>query len=228
MINRRDAIRWTLGTTAAVAIVPASSHASKIGDKNTLETRFSRQFKLKHPFVCAGMAFVCDTSPLAISVALAGGVGCLAGSLLSPSTLAKRIEEIQAATHGLFHVNFLKPFPHQEQLEVCIAKRVPIVSFHWGFPDASTVSRLQASGISVWAQVGSVDAAKEVNDKGANCIVVQGTEAGGHNYGVLPLASSMSLVRAALGDEVLLLGAGGISDGRTAAAAFAAGADGIR
>lgn len=233
MLNRRDAIRLTLGAATGLVIVNASGckdvdrRVSVEASVKTLATRFSRHFELKHPFVCAGMAFVCDTSDLAVAVSRAGGVGCLAGTLLSPPTLAARIDEIKAATDGLFHVNFLTPFPHGEQVAVCIEAGVPIVSFHWGFPSVSTVSRLHAAGTSVWAQVGSVEGAVLADNNGADCIIAQGSEAGGHNYASLPLTSFLPAVRDALRDEVLLLGAGGISDGRTAAAVFAAGADGL-
>ena len=189
-------------------------------------TEFNSAYNTKHPFICAGMAFVCDTPDLAIAVSEAGGVGCIAASLLSPQSLSNRIEQIQQATSNPFHVNFLTIFPYQEQLNVCIDRKVPIASFHWGTPPPGTIERLQAAGTKVWTSVGSVAAAKEARAAGVDAICVQGYEAGGHNYAGLPLQSLFTEVKNAVPDRPLFA-AGGISDGVTAAAAFAAGADAV-
>ena len=193
----------------------------------TVVSRFNRDFAIDHPFVCAGMAFICDTADLGIAVCQAGGVGALAGSLLSPPVLKARIREIRAATTNPFHVNLLAAFPYDDQVSVCIEEGVPIVSFHWGLPEKAAVKRLHSAGIKIWAQIGSIEQARAALDLGMDGIVVQGSEAGGHNYGALPLQSILPRVRDAVGDDMTLLAAGGIADGRTAAAAFALGADAI-
>ncbi len=92
---------------------------------------------------------------------------------------------------------------------------------------------LADAGTAYWEQVGSVDGAKRAVDAGAELVIVQGLEAGGHNYqGVagmpgLPLMALLPMIVDVVGDDALVLAAGGIADGRTAAAALALGADGV-
>lgn len=192
-----------------------------------ISTALTRRFGTEFAFVCAGMAFVCDTPDLCIETTKAGGIAALAGSLLSPDALAQTIDTIRAETNGPFHVNLLAIFPHDAHLDVIIAKKVPIVSFHWGLPNDEDMARLRAAGVSVWAQVGSVADAQKAVAAGCDGIVAQGNEAGGHNYGGLPLLALVPLVRDAIGHDVLLLAAGGIADGRGMAAALCLGADGV-
>lgn len=239
MKNRRDALRTGLGLVASFTVIPAiaesstSKSNSQIGQApsnssfKTIRTRFSKGFELKHPLICAGMSFVCDTPKLAIAVCQAGGIGCLAGSLLSPQTLRARIQEIKGATDTPFHVNFLAPFPHQEQIRICIEEQVPIISFHWGLPSAPIMSQLKTADISVWAQIGTVSAARKAHKAGVDAIIVQGAEAGGHNYGGMPLSALFPAVKEVLPEDMLVFAAGGISDGHTVAAALSAGADGV-
>ncbi|MFK7957097.1 MAG: NAD(P)H-dependent flavin oxidoreductase [Lysobacterales bacterium] len=216
-------IAVTAGGLGGCAVAPGVRQSSE----SEITTRFSTAHQLSHPFVCAGMAFVCDTPELAIAVGRAGAAGCLAGTLLSPTTLADRIQTIQSNTDGFFHVNLLTPFPHESHIDVCIAQQVPAVSFHWGHPDPATVNKLSEANIAVWVQVGNAIDAQQAVGYGASCIVAQGSEAGGHNYGQLPLSMLLAEIRLAVGDGPMVLGAGGIADGRTAAAALLAGADGV-
>lgn len=190
-------------------------------------TNLTRRYGNKLPFVCAGMSFICDTPDLCIATTKAGGIGALAGSLLSPDGLAQAIDTIQAATPGPFHINLLAIFPHDPHIAVIIDKKVPIVSFHWGLPSPENLVRLRAAGVSVWAQVGSVQAARDAVAAGCDAIVAQGNEAGGHNYGGMPLMVLLPLVRDAVGPDVLILAAGGIADGRGMAAALCLGADAV-
>lgn len=192
-----------------------------------IATNLTRRYGNKLPFVCAGMAFVCDTPDLCIATTKTGGIGALAGSLLSPDGLARAIDTIRAATSGPFHVNFLAIFPHDPHISVIIEKKVPIVSFHWGLPSPENLARLKAAGVSVWAQIGSAQAARDAVAAGCDAIVAQGNEAGGHNYGGLPLMALVPLVRDAVGQDVLVLAAGGIADGRGMAAALCLGADAV-
>jgi NAD(P)H-dependent flavin oxidoreductase YrpB (nitropropane dioxygenase family) len=91
---------------------------------------------------------------------------------------------------------------------------------------AKFVARLHDAGIKVWAQVGSVDAAKEAVDSGIDLIIAQGSEAGGHNYGSLPTFVLVPSILEAI-TPTPMLAAGGIATGRQLAAALALGADGV-
>lgn len=193
---------------------------------SAIANRFTRRYGCAHPFACAGMAFICETPPLAIATIRGGGVGALAGSLMSPEALGEAIEAVRAAADGPLHVNFLTIFPHDAQIAVCVEKKVPIVSFHWGLPSEAVMAALKAGGASVWAQVGSAKAAAAAVALGCEAVIAQGAEAGGHNYAGPPLMALLPAVRDAAG-EALVLAAGGIADGRGAAAALALGADAV-
>ncbi|MFK8049275.1 MAG: NAD(P)H-dependent flavin oxidoreductase [Halioglobus sp.] len=235
MINRRDALKVGLKTASSLAIVSTTAYTSStaamsnspVSPSDTIRTRLTRHYGLQHPVICAGMAFVCDTPALCIAVCKAGGIGSLSGSLLSPATLKSHIQEIKSATTAPFHINFLSPFIQPAQVQTCVEENVPIISFHWGLPDSSVLSQVKNANIAIWAQVGTVSAAKEALEAEVDAIVVQGGEAGGHNYGGMPLLALFSAIKSVVPESMLLFAAGGISDGLTAAAALVAGADGV-
>jgi len=98
--------------------------------------------------------------------------------------------------------------------------------FFWDDPPDEWISRLRAAGSHIWFQVGSVDEAKAALRRGAQALVVQGSEAGGHNRAS---AATFSLLPAVIDavDTVPVVAAGGIADGRTVAAALALGAEAV-
>jgi NAD(P)H-dependent flavin oxidoreductase YrpB (nitropropane dioxygenase family) len=195
---------------------------------STLSTRFTEKYGVRYPFASAGMAFVGETPDLAVAVTNAGGVGAVGSGFTPPERLRQIIREVRDRTSGApFNVNFLTLFGNAEQVEVCAEERVPIVSYHWGHPPKQQVERLREAGVSVWEQVGSAAAAGLAADDGIEVVVAQGWEAGGHNYGGLPTMVNVPAVVDAVGDRALVLAAGGITDGRQAAAALCLGADGV-
>jgi NAD(P)H-dependent flavin oxidoreductase YrpB (nitropropane dioxygenase family) len=172
------------------------------------------------------MAFVCERADLAAAVTSAGGVGALSG-FAPPDTLRAAIREVRARTEGPFHVNLLGVLPNDDQVAVCVEESVPIVSFHWGHPPAHQLAALREAGASVWEQVGSVGAARRAVADGVDAVVAQGAEAGGHNYGELPAIAQIPEIADAVSGRALVLAAGGIVDGRQAAAALCLGADAV-
>jgi enoyl-[acyl-carrier protein] reductase II len=194
-----------------------------------LRTRLTDQYNVRHPVAAAGLAFAGMTPDLAVAVCRGGGLGAVGVGLMPPDTLRAVITAIRAATTEAFNINFITTFTPPELVDVCAEERVPVVSWHWGHPDRSFIERLQSAGVRVWEQVGSVDDARRAVDDGIDLVVAQGSEAGGHNYGTLPtfvlLPSVIDAVHS-LRSNALVLGAGGISDGRGLAAALALGADG--
>ncbi len=115
-------------------------------------------------------------------------------------------------------------YPYDEELEVCIEQRVPVMSFFWGDPSPH-VERCHAAGATVLLQVGSVEEARRAVDAGVDIIVAQRWEAGGHVRGdvaTLPLVPSVVDAVA----PVPVVAAGGIADGRGLAAVLALGAAG--
>jgi enoyl-[acyl-carrier protein] reductase II len=190
-----------------------------------LRTRITEQYALKVPFINAGMAFIA-TAPLVRAVCSAGGMGMLGAAAMPPEVLRAAIREIKAEDPACFGANFIPRFTGIEHIEVCVAEQVPVAVFFWDDPQDDWLSRLRAAGTRIWFQVGSVDEATAALRRGANALVVQGSEAGGHNRAV---AATFSLLPAVIdaAPSVPVVAAGGIADGRTVAAALALGADAV-
>ena len=166
----------------------------------------------------------CATPELATAVAQAGGLGSIAASWTEPDLLRERISAISRSTDRAFCVNFVLEFEQEERLEVAVEERVPIISFSFGLrPDL--VARARASGSLVLVQVGSGEAARAAADAGADGLIVQGVEAGGHVQSVIGLLPLLAEVRRAV--SLPLLAAGGIGDPPSARAALAAGAEAV-
>lgn len=193
----------------------------------SIATRLTARFGLRHPFACAGLAFAGMTPPLAVAVARAGAIGAFGAGKLPPPAIAAALAAIRSETDGRINLNFITIFTTEDHIAACEELRPDIVSFHWGHPPCAWIERLRAAGISVWEQVGSVDGAKRAVDDGIEAVVAQGTEAGGHNLGTLPLFALLPAVIDAVAPSALVLAAGGIADGRGVAAALAMGADGV-
>ncbi|WP_433056879.1 NAD(P)H-dependent flavin oxidoreductase [Dactylosporangium sp. CS-033363] len=191
-----------------------------------MRTRFTEAFGLTTPIAQAGMAFVGMTPDLAVAVCNAGALGSLGVGLMPADALAQTIEGTRAGTSGPFNVNFITVFTTDEQIDAVCAARVAVASFHWGHPKQDWIDRLHAAGVQVFEQVGSVAAARAAVDGGADAVIAQGEEAGGHNASTLPLFALVPLVADAVGERALVLAAGGIADGRGLAAALMLGADG--
>lgn len=191
-----------------------------------LSTRFTERFGCRHPFASAGMAFAGMTVDLAAAVCAAGGLGAIGVGMMAPEDLRAVIRELRRRTDGPFNVNFITYFDNDANVAICVEEAVPIVSFHWGHPPEHQLRSLLDAGISVWEQVGSTEDARRAAGSGVEVVVAQGWEAGGHNYGGLPtMVLTPSVVDAV--SPTLVLAAGGIVDGRQAAAALCLGADGV-
>jgi NAD(P)H-dependent flavin oxidoreductase YrpB (nitropropane dioxygenase family) len=204
-----------------MAVTDSPPHSSQ-----KITTRFTIAYGVDHPIAAAGMAFAGMVPSFAIASAESGIMGSFAGVGLMPSgVLEAMLALVKAGTSKPYHVNFITIYTQDAHIELCAALKVAAVSFHWGAPKPHWVKLLHEAGVKVWEQVGSVDAAKLAVDAGIDCIVAQGSEAGGHNYGALPTFALVPAVRDAVGDT-MLLAAGGICDGRGLAAALALGADG--
>ena len=192
----------------------------------TLRTALTEQYGCGFPLVQAGMAFVGAAPELAIAVCRAGGIGSLGAGIVPAETLRALIRAVRAGTAAPFHVNFISFLARPEQIDVCVEERVPIVSFHWGHPPSGFIEVLHGAGCRVWEQVGSVEAAQQAVAGGADLIVAQGSEAGGHNLATLPTMALVPLIVDAVAPTPVLA-AGGIADGRGVVAALALGAAGV-
>jgi nitronate monooxygenase len=236
------------GTPAGADVAP-SQPASTV-----LRTRLTEQYGIAYPIVQAGMAFYA-TPALAAAVTNAGGLGVLGPVPEAPVGTRRQIQETRRLTCGPFGVDFVYfPFfnktawapasdddEHRTRnltwsitdahIDVLIEEKVDFVVWYWTPPERRWAKRLQEAGIRQWAQVGSVEGAREAIAYGAEVIIAQGKQGGGHVRGFQdgnPLHRSelVPLVKAAVPKDVLVLGSGGIADGRTLANALAEGAEG--
>ncbi len=161
---------------------------------------------------------------LVAAVCNAGGYGVIPLWGRPANQVTAGIKELKALTDGNFAVNLNLSFPYDEQLEACIENGVHGVSLFWGMEPAA-IARAKAGGLVVLASVGSAAEARIAADAGADVIVAQGWEAGGHVWGQV---STMALVPAVVDAvDIPVVAAGGIADGRGMAAALMLGASGV-
>lgn len=190
-----------------------------------LKTRITEAFDLYYPIINAGMAFVAGPE-LAAAVANAGGLGMLGTGRTPPDGVRAMIRMTRSLTHRPFGVDYIGTFVEDGHIDVLVEEAVPLVVFFWEPPTAAQAARLKAGGVRFWMQVGTVAEAREAQALGVEGLIVQGSEAGGHNRAEAPLAQLFPLIRATVPD-LPLVAAGGIMDGPSMAAALALGAEAV-
>ncbi|WP_232372471.1 NAD(P)H-dependent flavin oxidoreductase [Acuticoccus mangrovi] len=187
-----------------------------------IATRLTERFGLTAPIVSAPMAMV-SGGRLAAAVTAAGGLGLIGGGYADPRFVEDAFRDAGNAAVGVGFITW-RLDGDDTALAEALAHRPRAVMLSFGDP-APYAERIRAAGAALICQVQTVAAARAVHAAGADVIVAQGTEAGGHGAA----RATMTLVpevRDAVGAEPLLLAAGGIADGRGLAAALALGADG--
>ena len=140
----------------------------------SITTRMTERFGCRHPFASAGMAFVGGTPDLALAVCAAGGIGAVGVGLTPAEQLRSIIRKIRSGTDAPFNVNLITCLNNDSQIRVCAEEKVPVASFHWGHPSPEHLKLLRDAGVSVWEQVGDVEAAKRAVDDGVEVVVAQG------------------------------------------------------
>jgi NAD(P)H-dependent flavin oxidoreductase YrpB (nitropropane dioxygenase family) len=221
----------TGGVAVAMGALPAAGQSSE--QEESLHTRLTETFGLAHPFVGAGMGFVA-LPELVAAVSEAGALGVLGVAPEPPPVFAERIAQIRALTSRPFGVDFflavsptLGPTTVDAHIDIAAAAKVDLVVFHFGLPSAAWIATLKSAGIPIWAQVPTVEDARAALDLGLDGVVAQGKEAGGHCKSTTPLNDLLGDIRDELGDQPLVLAAGGIATGADVVAALAHGADGV-
>jgi NAD(P)H-dependent flavin oxidoreductase YrpB (nitropropane dioxygenase family) len=190
-----------------------------------LKTRFCREIGIEYPIVSAPLGGGNAGPEIAAAVSEAGGLGLLGMGGLPSAAIREQIRETRKRTAAPFGVGLLLPLLEGGEVEACIEERVPVLFFFWG-DIAPHVAKAKRAGIRVLAQVGSVAEAREAAAAGADAIVAQGFEAGGHVRGTTSLTTLVPAVRQAVA-PLPVIAAGGIATGRGLVAARALGAEAV-
>jgi NAD(P)H-dependent flavin oxidoreductase YrpB (nitropropane dioxygenase family) len=175
------------------------------------------------PIVQTGMGYVSGAA-LTAATSRAGGLGIIASATMSPAELRGAIREVKERTTAPFGVNLRADAPDaQERAEIIIAEGVRVASFALA-PRRDLMERLRGAGVVVIPSVGARRHAEKVAGWGADAIIVQGAEGGGHT-GQVP--TSLLLPQVVDAVDIPVVAAGGYFDGRGLVAALAYGAAGI-
>ena len=179
---------------------------------------------VKYPIFQGSMAAVAE-APLVGAVSEAGGLGILATAGRDGKWVSDQIHQIRQITSKPFAVNvMLLSHRTEEVLKVVVEENVKIVTTGAGNP-VPFIGPLKEAGIMVIPVVANAHQAQKVEDAGADAVVCEGTEAGGHVGEVTTLPLARAVIQAV---NIPVVIAGGICDGRGLAAAFALGAQGVQ
>jgi NAD(P)H-dependent flavin oxidoreductase YrpB (nitropropane dioxygenase family) len=188
-----------------------------------LRTRVTELFGIEYPVVQTGMGYVSDAR-LTAATSAAGGLGIIGSGLMSYEELDAAIAAVKELTDKPFGVNVRANQPDVEKrIDLLIRAGVKVASFALA-PRQDLIARCKDGGLVVVPSIGAVRHAQKVKDWGADAVVVQGAEGGGHT-GVVP--TSLLLPQVAGAVDIAVIGAGGFFDGRGLVAALAYGAAGI-
>ena len=188
--------------------------------------RVKQLFNIDIPIVQAGMVW-CSGWRLASAVSNAGGLGLIGAGSMYPEVLREHIIKCKAATQKPFGVNVPLLYPEIDKLmNVIVDEQVKIVFTSAGNPSTWT-GFLKDKGITVVHVVSSIKFARKAEQAGADAVVAEGFEAGGHNgREETTTLVLIPLVRDAV--SIPLIAAGGIASGRAMVACEALGADGFQ
>jgi nitronate monooxygenase len=192
-----------------------------------LHTPICDLLECRYPILQAGMGGVAR-SELVAAVIEAGGYGFLGMVREPPDLIEREIDKVRAHTDEPFGVNLIPaatdPDLLEAELSVCLKKKVHSLCFFWDV-HADVIARTKAAGCRVLYQVGSVEDAVAAAKAGADAIIAQGFEAGGHVRGtVSSLVLLPQVVRAV---SIPAIACGGFASGESLIAALALGAQGI-
>jgi enoyl-[acyl-carrier protein] reductase II len=188
-----------------------------------MRTRLTDLIGIQHPIIQGAMSWV-SFPPLVAAVSNAGGLGILGAAFMTPVQLLDNIKQIRNLTDKPFGVNFMANNKLIDQLlDVIIEQKVRVVSYGVGNPQR-VIQRTKPEGILNIPTVGAVKHAVKAQKDGADAVIVQGTEAGGHTGHVASMVLTPIVTQAL---DIPVAAAGGIADGRGLVAALALGAEGV-
>jgi enoyl-[acyl-carrier protein] reductase II len=189
-----------------------------------IRSRVTELLGIEYPIIQGGMAWTA-TWELASAVSNAGGFGVIGAGHMPTDVLREQIRRAKAATDKPFGVNLMLMTPHIDDIvEMVLAEGVHAVTTGAGNP-GKYMGALQAKGIKVLPIAPSIPLAKRLEAAGADAIIGEGMEAGGHIGELTTMVLVPQLVDAV---DVPVIAAGGIADGRGLVAALALGAEAVQ
>ncbi len=190
----------------------------------TAKTRITDLLGIKYPIFQGGMAWIAEAE-LAAAVSNAGGLGIIAGGSAPIDYLREQIRKAKSLTDKPFGVNIMLMSPNADDLaQLVIDEGVAVVTTGAGNP-GKYMEAWKAANVKVVPVVPSVALAKRMERSGADAVIAEGTESGGHIGENTTMCLVPQVVDAV---KIPVLAAGGIADGRGIAASFMLGAEGVQ
>lgn len=189
-----------------------------------METKLTRLLDIKYPIIQGAMAWVSDHH-IASAVSKAGGLGIIAAGNAPVEVVKEEIRLLKEKTSKPFGVNIMLMSPTAPEIaKLVIDEKVPVVTTGAGSP-GQYMETWKAAGIKVIPVVASVSQAVRSQRTGADAVIAEGCEAGGHIGELTTMALTPQVVKAV---TIPVITAGGVGDGNGMAAALMLGADGVQ
>ena len=189
-----------------------------------MQTKLTKLLGIRCPIIQGGMAWIADAS-LASAVSNAGGLGIISAMNAGADWVREEIRKCRAMTDKPFGVNIMLMSPHVEEVAQMVAEeKVPVVTTGAGNP-SRFVKMWKEAGIKILPVVASTALAKMVERAGADAVIAEGGESGGH---VGDLTTMALVPQVADAVKIPVVAAGGIGDARGVVASFALGACGVQ
>lgn len=189
-----------------------------------MKTRITELLGIEYPIIQGGMAWVAEHN-LAASVSNGGGLGIIGAASAPPEIVREEIKKCKELTDKPFGVNVMLLNPNADEVaKIIVEEGVKVVTTGAGSP-SKYMKMWKEAGVVVIPVVASVAMAKMMERAGADAVVAEGMESGGHIGSITTMALLPQVVDAV---SIPVIGAGGIADGRGFAAAMMLGAEGVQ
>jgi NAD(P)H-dependent flavin oxidoreductase YrpB (nitropropane dioxygenase family) len=188
-----------------------------------LHTKICDLLDIRYPIIQTGMGWVA-TPELVAGASNAGAIGFLAAATIPPNEVEAEIEKVKKLTEKSFGVNFLMDAPGADVIAEAIIRQGVKAAGYNRAPSADLINELKDAGVVCVPTCGAVKHVVKAQQLGADIVIVQGGEGGGHTG---PVPTSILLPASAAAVDVPVVGAGGFKDGRGLVAALAFGAAGV-